>query len=350
MADSIREALTGAFEKHSTSDETPANAGPAADETPVTGGADDSAPAGDVPATDEATPSNESDDAAAAAVPATPAAPAPAAATTEPPPASWSNEERAAWSTLPEAARKAVLRREGEMNRALQTSATARRRVEALDKLADVYKPLLDSYGVTVEQALPGLLATRAVLEVGTPEQKAQLLANVCADFGLDITLLDTALQQRYANGVPTPRYSGQGQPDLNKLVEERLNEHPMVKAFNSAQQERARSAIAGVQTQPHFEAVRHTMADVIDQAKALGRSIDVDSAYRVACQLHGLDAPAPAAAAQSVSDAARTLAAARNAAASVSGAPKPTPARKPGEGSLRDELTANLNAASRRK
>jgi hypothetical protein len=41
------------------------------------------------------------------------------------------------------------------------------------------------------------LLATRAALEVGTPTQKAQLVANLIHQFGVDIASLDNFL----ANG-----------------------------------------------------------------------------------------------------------------------------------------------------
>jgi hypothetical protein len=232
------------------------------------------------------------------------------------------------------------------MNRALQDSASARRRAEALDKSAKPYQPLLDSYGVQVEQVIPGLLATRAALEVGSPSQKAQLVANLCADFGIEIGLLDEALSGRYQNGQPEPRY----QPQNHQID---LTNNPalaplfaMAEQIKSVQTERAAQAIGTVSSDPHYNAVRFTMADFIEQARAQGRQLGLPEALSLAKQFHGLGAaPAAAGSGNPLSDAARTLAAARNAASSVSGAPKPTPPRKPGEGTLREELEANLAA-----
>lgn len=337
--DSIRDALTAAVdkaEKDAPADKTITNdaaiggdervdSAPVGRDESVSTGAD-AQDTGDAPAADSAE----------AAAPSTPTVPETQA------PASWSPEERAGWATVPPAARKAIERREGEMNRALQVSATARRRVEALDKMAHVYQPLLDHYGVTVEAAMPALLATRAVLEVGTMEQKATMLANICADFGIDIQKLDDALTERFAGGVPAPRNQPvqapnfRNDPNLAPL-------YAMADQVSAARREKAEAAIATVKANPHYETVRFTMADLIDQAKAGGRDLSLDSALRVALELHGLAQPAPAAG-MTASDAGRALAAARNAASSVSGAPRPSPARKPGEGSVHDEVAALMS------
>jgi hypothetical protein len=336
--DSIREALTAAFDKAETN--TPDPSKDAVDETTTNAAAVDSP---ELPAdtVDEAAAPSEGVD-GGETIPSkdgTPAAAAPVAPES-PAPASWNNEERAAWNTVPAKAREAIARRESEMSRALQSSSSARKRVEALEKIAQPYAPLLNSYGITVEQAMPGLLATRAALEVGTPEQKAELVANICADFGIEVELLDGALSKRYQHGTPTPRVAPQqidfrNSPELAPL-------YAMAEQFKTAQTERAQQAIAAVSSDPHYDSVRHTMADLIDKAREQGRTLDLPVALNLAKQFHGIAVPA---AAPSVSDAARTLAAARNAAASVSGAPKPSAPRKPGEGSLRDELEANFSA-----
>jgi hypothetical protein len=158
------------------------------------------------------------------------------------------------------------------------------------------------------------------------------------------VELLDGALSKRYQNGTPTPRVAPQT-GDINRLVEERLNSHPMVQAYEQARTERAQAAVSTVASDPHYQAVRFTMADLIEQAATAGRKLELPVALNLAKQMHGIAVPV---AAPSVSDAARTLAAARNAAGSVSGAPKPSSPRKPGEGSLRDELVANMSAKRR--
>jgi hypothetical protein len=349
MADSIREALTAAYD--AAGKEPPTEE--AAPAEPI------QEPAAAVAAPDEkdSPPSAEAktepqDEGEPKPAETKPEASKPAAPVAEPAPASWNKEEKEAWSGVPEKARAAVKRREQDFQRVFQATAQARRRAEAFDQIALPYQPLLQKYGIGLEQALPPLLATRAALEVGTKEQKAQLVANICADFGIDIELLDTALQQRFS-GTGTPQPIGpppqidlRSNPQLAPLFQ-------MAEEVAERRSQQARETVAQVQTEPHYEEVRFTMADLIDQAKAQGRSLDIKRAYRLACQVHGFEDAAPATpqagAPPSVSEAAAILARSRKAASSVgSSGPKPTPLRKPGEGTVRDEITAQIEAASR--
>jgi hypothetical protein len=336
MADSIRDTLTAAFEKAAPAETELENAG--LDSTPDSQVADDSP--GETEDHDaSASSSDDAETDGGLSAPSAEATPSAEPVVDVPPPASWSTQERADWAKVPKSARDAVARREGEMNRAFQASAEARRRVSTLDEMAKPYKPLLDSYGIRVEDAMPGLLATRAALEVGTAEQKALLVANLCADFGLDINLLDGALSQRYANGQPAPRY--EAPPQMNLQSNPELA--PLFAIANELKERRQAQAVTmvnEVRSQPHYEAVRLTMADLIDQAKLHGRDLPLPRAYELATQLHGL-AAAPQSGPVSASQAASILARSRNAASSVAGAPKPSLPRKAGEGTARDEIEA---------
>lgn len=346
MADSIREALTAAFDK-SDEAETP-DTDTVSTPDPVEQTTDDSDAGGTTSGTTtdtgggEPAPDQEGGE------------PAPGQGGTTPgptdagrAPASWTAEEQAGWASVPPAARAAIARREKQINEALKTSVDARRRAQVWDREAENYRPLLDSYGVTLEQVVPNLLATRAALEVGTPQQKALLVANIIADFGVDVRVLDEALMARFSNGVPTPRYTG-AQPEARDYRSDPQFAplFALADQVREGQMARAQEEVNRVSSQPHFDEVRYTMADLIDSAKEHGRTLDVTTAYNTALTLHGLQGAAQTpAGGMSVSDAARTLAASRRAASSVSGAPKPSPGRKPGEGSLRDELEANFAA-----
>lgn len=345
MSDSIREALTAAYDE-AEKVETPtpgldteiSNAAGADSVEKLADKTDERAAPIETPPEGASVGKAISDKGGTPAPSGTPPAPE------QPAPASWSNEEREAWSTVPPKAREAIMRREGEMNRALRASASARQRSEAIDKSVEPYKPLLDRYGVSIEQVLPPLLATRAALEVGTPEQKATLVANICGDFGIDLELLDNALASRYQGGKAPPRQMAQQIPDLSQNPQ-LAPVFAMVEQFKAAQTERAQQALQAVASDPHYEEVRFTMADLIEMAQRRGKTMDLPTALELAKRAHGFSVAPPA---PSVSEAARTLAAARNAAGSVSGAPKPTPARKPGEGTLRNEIEANFAAAKR--
>lgn len=342
MVDSIREALTAAIDKAekeappvtvAAADDEVADPGTEASKVSEAAAPLESEVSESVPVTTGSTPVKET----SAPVVAAPNAPA-----------SWTNEERAAWGAVSPAAQKAILRREGEMQRAFQTSSASRKRVEQFDALAEPYKPLLNRYGVTLEQALPPLLATRAALEVGTPDQKAELVANICADYGIPLELLDTALAARFQNGVPQ-QHQIPVQPDLS-------NNPALAPLFAIAaqikerQQASAIEAVAEVQTLPHYEEVRFTMADLLEKAKEHGKSLDLKTAHRLASELHGFGTQTAQQAATTVSEAAAILARSRNAASSVSGAPVATAPRKPGEGTIRDEIESLYDSSSKRR
>lgn len=334
MADSIRDALTSAY-KAADKDED-ALASPAAigsdepgDAAPI--GGDDTVSNAGVDDSPESAPNSDDE------------APAPIAAPVESlnAPASWTKEERLEWAKTPLRAQKAALRREGEMQRAFQSGAQARKRTEALDKVTSDFKPLLDHYGVTLEQVMPPLLATRAALETGTPGQKAELVANICADFGIDIETLDQALSAKYANGAPAPRQQPPRPIDYSQIPE-LAPVFGLLAQIDAAKQQQAREVLLPLMQQPHYEAVRFTMADIIDRARNDGRAIDPSSAYDLACRFHGFGgSPGPQ---PTVSQAAAILAKSRKAASSVSGSPQPTSPRKPGEGSVADEVTALMS------
>jgi hypothetical protein len=335
MADSIREALTAAY---ATAEKEPDTA-PVVDTTPepVVESVQDSAVSTESVQTEKVdSPANagaESASDSGSTTPAPAAAPAPAPEPEEKVPSSWSPAERAAWGSIPTEARKAVIRREQEIQRVLSVSSSARQAVETYDRVFEPFKPLLEKHGVTPAQAIGPLLATRAALELGSPQQKAELVANLIADFAVDHEELAAAITQRASAGpvrqAPPPRVDYRAVPELAPLFQ-------LAEMAQQRQQAAAQEAVARVAAQPHFEEVRHTMADVLDQMKARGKEPDLDRAYTIACQIHGHELPAPK---PSVSEAAATLARARNAASSVSGGPKPSAPKTPD--SIRDHLEA---------
>ncbi|MCS7084461.1 MAG: hypothetical protein NZ534_00075 [Bacteroidia bacterium] len=259
----------------------------------------------------------------------------------EPPPASWRPEERTEWAKLPPSARAAVLRRESEIARAMQQSADARTFAKEFEKVVEPYKLLFARYGVSNPlSAIDALLQTRAALELGTPDQKAQLVANIVHNFGVDIEKLDAALvaPRPAAPPTPPPMPDYRSDPQLAPLFS-------LAEAIKERQRERMEKEMAEVERLPHFEELRDSMADIIEAASKNGRRIGVRQAYDAALALRPDLKPAtpqPSSAPAtppSVSEAAAILARSRTAASSVAGAPKGSP--RPQPQTLREELEA---------
>jgi len=340
MSDSIRDELTKAFADAEA--DTSTDTDTSVDTTPDTS-VDESVDT----SADRTTDTNAGADSAVQTgqdQPAPAAAPAPSQYKA---PQSWNAEAKGAWGSLPPQAQAEIVRRETELNRVLQVSADARRVQQQFDSIAEPYAPLLAKYNVSLADAIPPLLATRAALELGSDSQKATLVANMIADFGIDIELLDQAIIHRHNNGglrpsqqAPVPQIDYRNVPELAPLFQ-------IAEQFKTRQSEAAQEALSTISTHPQFDEVRHTTADVLDQARARGKTLALDAAFNIALQMHGYD-PSPSTAQQARDEQGR-YAAAKKAASSVSGSPKPSAGYKPGSGTIRDELVNAMSQVSKR-
>lgn len=360
MADSIRDALTSAYAEVEAKSPEPIDqsapaAAPVADETPtasVQASGDDKGSEGTTPAvaakdapkvTTDAPKASGDPKAPSAAPQATQSAPS------DPAPGSWKPAEKALWTQLPPAAREAIKRRESEMQRVVSHSQAARQFQSEYQEVLNVFQPLLDARGVKdpLREVIRPVLGIRAVLETGTPDQKAQMLANIVRDFQVDVLKLDEALTAPRGPQVPTshapaPSFDPRGVPEFAPLyhIAEMLQQRTVAKAAEQ---------VATVESQPHYEDLREDMADLMETWAERGRTMSVQEAYQRALALRPDLAPAPVApqAIGSVSEAAAMLARSRKAASSVSGAPQTGVGKKPT--TLRDQIAAAMDATNGR-
>jgi len=189
------------------------------------------------------------------------------------------------------------------------------------------------------------LFATAAMLRMGSPVQKAQLVANMVKNFGIPIDALDAALV-------------GEDIPDedskLQRLLDQRLqpvNEFiSEVKSLKQKRQEATGSevmteieAFAAAPENEFFDDVRETMADLMEVATKRGRSITLKQAYDQAVLL------TPEV--KSVIDSRKAAAAAkkREAAASLPSSPPPQGGPTGKSGSLRDDIESAFASVANR-
>lgn len=336
MADedtTTRDALSAAFDKHSEApadDSATPDPAPASLETPAT----ESAPVeAEAPATSQA---EASPPASTASTPTTAAAPeVPAAATGPAPkaPRSFSAESKAAFATLPSHVQQDIVRREREISQGLERVAPMKQHFERFSEVTKPFEPLFQAYGVDGIEAAKNLFSIRAGLEIGTPEQKAQIVAGIIHDFGLDVTMLDNMLVQRGAVQPFRPAPAQRPAP-LDPRLEELLGQ------VQAAKVAKAEEAVAKVESLPHFEEVREDMADIVEAFHKSGKSISVENAYKRALAMNPDLEPAPAVAPTITKSQAAAILASRNAASSVSGGPRTGPTPAP------DDRRAQLSAA----
>lgn len=244
-------------------------------------------------------------------------------------PLSWDEKSKAAWTKLPQEVREQVAKREIEVQRALTYSAGARKFAEDFQKTVQPFAHLIQARGSTPLRAVHNLMNTAAGLTVGTPQQKADIVAEIIVNYGLDTELLDSTLAKALEN--------------KGKNVQEQIPPHlmqalrPVFDAANKlkereeqAQTEAQANAAEAVETMasdpkyPFFNELREEIAEILEVAMNRGRKITMVKAYEMAVNQSDKhrDAMAQRRAASSVQQAARTLAAARNRKSATTGAP----------------------------
>lgn len=288
----IRSDLEAAFEQHEPSENTQEVAekapedtsqttleAPAATEAPATG-SEASPPAAEA-APDTPTPSAEP----GATPPAD--ATAPAAEPVARAPGSWTPEARELWVQIPPRAREEIDRREREISRAMTQSAEARKFHSEFSAAMQPYMGFIAAEKSTPMQAVQYMMQTGAALRVGTPAQKAQLVAETIKNFGVDLRALDQILAGQQPSTDPMDQ--------VNRLVEQRLA--PIVGQFEAMQNRSQQAASAAAQSEierfasdpknEFFGDVQDLVADIIDLGLQRGQQVSLTDAYQRAILIH---------------------------------------------------------------
>jgi len=311
---SLRDALESAVEEHNDAPAVEVAAGePSAVETPAK-------PAAEGAVEDEGTP---------------PAGTEATAETDEVPtlikdkpadvaPASWKGDAKKVWGELPEAARQEVVRRERQVNQALQESAQARAIVDDMKQSIQPYMQRFQEVGTTPAQMFNQLMQTEVALAHGSQSQKADLIANLIQQYGIDVQQLDSALSARMNDRRPPQQQSDDIEQRVQQLLAQRLAPiEQRLQAEQHAQQEEIAMTIEQMSNDPaypYFQDVREDMADLIELKAARGVYISLQQAYNT------ITGNTPQAAAQaqrtSLKQANATAQKAKSAAVSVGGSP----------------------------
>lgn len=201
---------------------------------------------------------------------------------TDRPPQAWKAAQKAKWETLPPDVRQEVLRREHETTRVLNETAQVRQFTTQFQQAIQPYMARIQQVGNPIV-AIQNLLAADHLLASGPKAQKAQYLARLIKDYGVDIHELDAAL----AGTAPVDPVESR----VEQLLQERLTPFQQyIAQQQQAEQARQRQTQESLAAQitamsqdpayPHFEEVRDAMADIIEIQAKRGVSIDLKTAY----------------------------------------------------------------------
>lgn len=196
-----------------------------------------------------------------------------------PAPASWKGDAKQVWADLPEAARNEVIRRETHVNRVLSENAEVRNYAGAIQQVTERHAERIAQFNMPPAQVFDTLLEADRMLSTAEPIQKAQYMAKLIKDYGIDISALDNAL----SGAVPAI-------PDVSRQVQMQVDAAlaPFRQREQSEQQERQQQVAATIEMMennpefPQFDAVREEMADLIEIKANRGIYIDLEQAYAI--------------------------------------------------------------------
>lgn len=206
-------------------------------------------------------------------------------------PASWSPQNRESWSKLPDNVKAQVAKRELEVNKVMQDSATARKAAAHLNQVMAPYQQGLIAAGYSDPfTAINAVMQAESSLRVGNAQQKASAVANLIHQYGVDIGQLDSILAGSPQNHQASPN------ADIESIIDQRMQ------PFNDfVQQQQVEQQY--VQEQGRITAdnevynfsdnkefindVRMDMADLLDMASQRGQTMTLDQAYAKACAIH---------------------------------------------------------------
>jgi len=133
------------------------------------------------------------------------------------PPPSWKPMERAEWEKLSPLAREAIHRRETDFHNGQHQLLPDAQLGKSMREVAAPYKALIDAEaGGRVELAFGELMKTAAILRMGTPQQKRDVVLGVARQYGVDLGLQSPPQQGQQP---PSPQQPYQD-PRVDQLLQ----------------------------------------------------------------------------------------------------------------------------------
>lgn len=195
-------------------------------------------------------------------------------------PASWKGDAKEVWNALPEQARREVVRREKQVNQALQESAEARQAYGALQQISQKHGEKFQQWNANPVQVLEQFMDADRNLSSGPMETRAAYMARLIKEYDIDIVALDGALSGA-VQGKPSALDM---EARIQQLVDQRLAPiQQRIQADEQAQTQKIANTIHSMEQNPeypYFDDVREEMADIIEINMSRGVVVTLDDAY----------------------------------------------------------------------
>jgi hypothetical protein len=263
-----------------------------------------------------------------------------------PAPKAWRPAVREHWGKLPSDVREEITRRETEITQFIGQHGGAIQHKRQFDEVVQPYLPLIAAQQSTPIKAVANLMNTAARLMMGTPQQKASVIAEVIRNYGVDIKELDGVLGAAPTAGA-APR-TEEGPPSWSRPIFEFMQEARQSRVTEQQRAERAATEeLEAARKKPFFDDLSEDIGLLMQKAHAKGQLMTLDAAYdrarKMNPEIDQILTQREKAAKVNTGNGQDPLARARKAASTVSGAPAggQAPKKKPDAEMSRREALA---------
>jgi hypothetical protein len=204
-------------------------------------------------------------------------------------PIGWSPEAREGWAGIPEATKNQIIQRERDIEKNMANTGLARQESQVFNQIAGKYQAVMAAEGVNNPfQAIEGMFQTASRLRMGSPQAKAQQIAQMIKNYGVDIETLDSLLVGEAPKANP-------GQ-QVQQMIDQRMQPvNQMMNQLAGMQQNKVQEQHNGASQQigefaknaEFINDVRYDMADLMDLATKRGQNLSLKDAYDKACSVH---------------------------------------------------------------
>jgi len=199
------------------------------------------------------------------------------------PPRGLTATQREAWKNTPKEIREAMHKRSEDYSEGIKRYAAQAKKGDTMDQVFTPYRQLFAMNNVQPPVLMDQLLQTASILQLGTPAQKANLLANMAKQFAVDIGQLDDALAGEPVSEAPA---DPQIQALQREIMQLRQGQQQVQQQSTRAVQEEV-DRFASDPKNEFYRDVREDMADWMDLAAKRGKAMTLDEAYQKACENH---------------------------------------------------------------
>lgn len=201
------------------------------------------------------------------------------------PPQSWKPNAKAQWNGLSLEVRQEIARREREMERGLAETAQGRKFVKEFHEAVAPFAPRYRAANLSPVQAVRGLMYADHVLSSAPAAQRAQFMAKMINDYGIDVNMLDAALSGTLEERAdPRNQVREAVQQELAPIrdILQRQSEAEQQAQQRAAQKlaQEIEAMAENVEKYPYFDMVREDMADILEIQSKKGLSLSLDQAY----------------------------------------------------------------------